>query len=109
MKFLFLFLILQFQLSPVPSGKWYSGEAALATFARTGLHTNHYWSGDHTALVEVVEAKEKDMDEGSQGFDCIPELPVFSAVLSLCLPSLNALNLQRVGRPLFILHSNYRL
>jgi hypothetical protein len=109
MKFLFLFLILQFQLSPVPSGNWYSGEAALATFARAGLHTNHYWSCDHTALVEVSEAKEKDVDGGPQGFDCIPEFRVFPSVHSICFPSLNALNLQRVGHPLFILHSNYRL
>ena len=109
MKFLFLFLVLHFQPSPVHSGECNNGEDGLATFVRGGLHTNHYWSSDHTALVEVSEAKEKDVDGGSQGFDCIPEFRVFPSVQSICFPSLNPLNLQRVGYPLFILHSSYRL
>lgn len=103
----FLFLIFQVQ-TPVDV-KWIPESQELAVFVRGGLHTNHYWACDHTALVEVSEAKEKDRGSYDNAASFYQEAISLRFLPSFSLAILNPQKLQWTNLPLFVLLRNFRL
>ncbi len=105
--YLLVLSVLQIQGIPVvPSG---AEAQELAVFVRGGLHTNHYWACDHTALVEVSEGKEKETDVQVNPTGVTPEMAIFRFVRNFHPTIFNPQNLQWAHLPLFVLLGNFRL
>ncbi len=109
MKLLYLFILPLLQIQATPFESSIQGSPELAVFVRGGLHANHYWASDHTALVEVSEAKEKETDLQTTPAGFVKELSVFCFSPFLRLPILNPQKLQWTHLPLFVLLGNFRL
>jgi hypothetical protein len=109
MKLFYILILALFQLQASSHVSCAPEACELAVFVRSGLHANHYWACDHTALVEVTEVKEKetDLQVDPASFDPVMTVLRFSPYLRL--PILNPQKLQWTNLPLFVLLGNFRL